>query len=97
MHVQMIDGLESIRTAVDHRAKPRIGDTFGVRNARHRFHNVAHKGAVSILHGGKTRNVSARDDQNVHGRLGLNIAERHGIRILIYDLGGNLAASDPAE
>ena len=61
-----------------------------------REHAGEHLGVAGLEDGGVV-DVPTRHHQDVHGRLGVEVAEGHGVLGAVHDLGGDLARDDAAE
>ena len=97
MHVQRGDALSGLRAGIDHQSIAVGGRGFAARDlAGHRNHlsqklKIGHR---QVLQGG---HMFCWDDQDVHGRHRVNIAERHDLIIPMEDGSIILAANDPAK
>jgi hypothetical protein len=77
MYMQMVDRLAAILPGIDHGAKP-IGQSFAVGDASGCYVKIPQQllGVVARL--GERTNMFARDNQNMCGRLRIDIPERIG-------------------
>ena len=95
MQMQVKDRLPGVGVGVEDEAITRIGHTFTLRElARETGKLTNHRW---ILHGGHGGNVLARNYENMHWRLRIDVAERDTVFRLGNDFGRDLLADDPAE
>jgi len=92
----MIDGLAAVTSGVNHgtitlRESPGAGDFSGGP------HQMTNQRTVLFVDVGNRRNVLAGDDQNVHGRLRVNIRERITLIILVNSFRWNASINDAAK
>lgn len=93
MHVEVIDGLTRLRPLIDYEAV--TGEALLFRDGARR---VQEMGMVALGgDGGDSGNLLARHDEDVDGSFGVDIAESDDVRILVDDVGGNLAFDDLRE
>lgn len=96
MQVQMIDGLPAIRPGVHHDTKS-LGEILLRRQFCSGCHELAEENCVVGTGLRERGDVFARDDEQVHGRLRMNVGERYAGFIFIELLRGDFAANDFAE
>lgn len=95
--MQMKDTLPGISAGVDHDAKTAVGDTLLARQPCRDLKELADQRAVRFGDVRDADQMLARNDQNMHRRLGRNVFERDDGIILINQIGLNFAVNDAAE
>src|SRR2546429_6614781 len=97
VHVDVVDDLPAPWPAGA--SEPVAGLSEALRLAQRSGRNEAaaqHFGVAS-LHRHDRRDVAPRDDQEVDGRLGVDVSERDARVVLVLDVGRSLAVDDAAE
>lgn len=95
--MQMKDGLARARIAVDHRPVAALCNAFLRRNFSRNLKQSAKQLGILRLRIVQGWDGLARDHQDMHRRLRIDIAKGDDLRILINDVGGDVAGQDPAE
>ena len=93
MHVQMINRLAPISTAIQDRAKT-IGEVQFNRQFSRDEQQVTQQGLIFHSRMRQGRDWLARNDQHVCGSLGIDIPKRQALRIFVNDVCGDLAIND---
>lgn len=93
MHVQMINCLAPIATAIQNRAKT-IGEVQFDRKFSRDEQQVAQQGLIFSSRVCQRGNWLPRNDQHMCRGLGINIPKRQTLRIFVNDVRGDLAIND---
>jgi hypothetical protein len=93
MHVQMINRLATVATAIQDRAKT-IGEVQFNRQFSRDDQQVAQQGLIFNSRVCQGRDRLPRNDQHVGGGLGIDIPKRQALRIFVNDVCGDLAIND---
>jgi len=96
MNVQVIDGLPTIVSGVDHGSKT-LGESPRTRNLSRSPMQVSQKRIVFFFGLYDRGNVLARNDQDMDRRLWLDIREGIAVIVLVNRLGRNAPIDDLAE
>jgi hypothetical protein len=97
MPMQMVDGLPALRANVGDDAVATLGDVFGTRYLRCHHEQVPHQVGVRRVDLGEAGNMRTRDDQHMHGRTRIDVAEGDHALILVHLLRGDVTTHDLAE
>jgi hypothetical protein len=91
--VEMRHRLASVRAGVDHEAKA-VGEVKFFRDDFGDVNEVAEHGFVGGRRFRHARDWFLRDDEQVNGRLRLEVMENDAVFVLVLDLRGNFAVDD---
>lgn len=97
MHVQVVDRLLRVGTAVDDAPISRLLDSLAGRHPGSRQAKLTQEIAIVLSSVGKPGKVAARNDEYVDRRLRVDVAECQHIRILVDDIRREFAERDLAE
>ncbi len=97
MDVEMRYGFAAVVAVVDDEAESGLVQTFLVGNVLRDVNHVAEQRLVGRGGGGNARDFLFRDDEDVDGRLGLDVMEGQAKVVLEGDPGWNLAVDDLRE
>ena len=95
VHVQVANGLPTVTTRVHDGPIPTGRDPFTLRDRGRKERYPAEFEGIGRV--GERGHVPFRDDKDVHGRLRMNVAKGHGMRILGNDLDWQLASDNAAK
>jgi hypothetical protein len=96
MDVNMVDGLAAIFAGVDHGAVT-LRESFGASYFGGCPMKMADQRVVFLACLGNGRNVQARNNEDVYGRLRIDVGEGITLIVLIDGFGRNTSIDDPAE
>jgi len=94
--VDMVDGLAAVFAGVDHGAIA-LRQSVGTGNFGSCPMKVADQRVVLLARMGNRRNVFAWNDQDVHGRLWIDVAKGIALVVLIDGFGRDASFDNPAE
>ena len=94
MQVQVINRLATILVAVDHAAIALFGKSLRLRVSGRGEDQLADQQGVGFIEVVERGHGFARNEQDMRGRLAVDVAEGKDIVILVDDVGRNLAADD---
>src|SRR3990172_3088974 len=97
MIMQVKDTLAGVGAGVDDDAKAAVGDSLLPRQARGDFEDMTDHGAVIGCEIENAGNMPARDDENMDGRLRIDVLEGNHRVILVNDISFDLALDDATE
>src|SRR5437762_7809571 len=97
VHVEVVDDLPTLRPAVQPQAVPALGEALGLAETLRREDAAAHDFRVSGRERHDRRDVTLRDDEQVHGRLRVDVLEGEHRIVLVLDIRRVLARDDAAE
>lgn len=95
--MEMGHQLPSLFTAVDYQAVAGFGDAFLLSKPVGDGDHVSHQGRLLPGYLGQRSEVFFGNDQQVHRRLGVDVAEGNYLFILVYDVAGYFTGDDVAE
>ena len=95
--VQVRDGLAPIGAVIDRDAETGVADAFLAGDGSSGEQEVAQKGSVFRFGFADAWDHGFRYDEEMGGRLGVDVAEGDALIILVDDLRGNLAGDDALE
>lgn len=96
VEVQVGNGLAAVAADVRHDAIA-VAQPLGLRQAANYQEKMADERPVDIFDVVDRHDFLFRNDQDVRGRLWLDVAERQAVFVFVENLGGNLAIDDPLE
>src|SRR3954467_5733201 len=95
MQVDVKNGLAGIGVRIDHSAIPALRQSFGLRElCGHQMHLADDVGVLRLV---QRHDVLPRNDQNMNGRLRVDIPERDAMLVLRDDVCRNLFLQNAAE
>src|SRR5881628_1332690 len=94
VHVNVVDDLPPLGTAVHSEPVAALGEARRFAQRLRGEEAATQRLGVARLHRHDRRNVAPRDDQEVHRRLRIDVAERDD---LVFDIRGTLAGDDATE
>src|SRR5688572_31406044 len=97
MVVQMKNALPCVGAGIDDHAKPRVGDSPLARQPRRDLKDLADQRAVLGLDIEHARDVLARNQKNMDGRLRPDVGESDDTLVLINRVGLDLPLRDTAK
>ena len=97
MEVQVLHALAGVAAAVAHHAEAALGDTLLMRDRPARPQARGKQLVGQRIHRIQRRDVRLRNDQHMHRRHRVDVAESVGLVILVDLGGGNVPGDDFAE
>jgi len=97
MHVQVRNALLRMRAVIHDASIAALGYTLRFGNTCRGPSDLADEPFIPFGQIGKADNMLAWNDQHVHGRLRIDVAERNHISILEHDIGLDFTLSDLAK
>ena len=97
VEVEMGHGVGGVLAHVEHEPVAALGDALVLGHRRAATTMSARTSASVVLDGGGVVDVAAGDDEDVHRRLGVQVAEGHGVVGPCDDVGGEVPGDDAAE
>lgn len=94
--MDMIDGLPAIFAGVNHSAIS-LRQSFGAGDFGGCPMKMADQGIVLLISVRNRRNVLARNNKDVYGRLRIDVGKGVALVVLVDSLGWNASIDDPAE
>lgn len=95
--VQVRDGLTAIGAVIDRDAEAGVADAFLAGDGSGGEQEVAKKGGVFRLGFADAGDHDFRDDEEMGGRLGADVAEGDALAVLVQDLRGDFPGDDAFE
>lgn len=95
--MQMTDGLPPVPPGVDHRPEARIRHVLGNRELARQKEDLSEEVSLTHLRRGERGDMILGDDENVDGRLRIDVTEGHEPLSVVHDVGRYLTRGDPAE
>jgi hypothetical protein len=93
----MEHGLPAMAVAVDHATVTIVGEAPILGPAHCSREEFFHERAVIRLKIIERRDPTLRNEQHVHGRLRIDVAERQQFIVFVNDIGRNFTSDDPVE
>jgi hypothetical protein len=94
--MEMVDGLAAVGAGIDHDAVA-VSEAFVAGDLRGREQQMSEEFTMVLSGGGGGLDVLAGDDEEVYGRLGIDIGEGVAAVVLVDGRGGDGALDDLAE